>query len=148
MCYDHNIRLYCCGWRAEVDVLGHDLSLRHDLVTPLRRVIYQGVLRHPQTFNVRAWLERKAARVFRGRSCTKRPCTPGKWSSQSATTTHKQGPFDMGSSNSRSCSIHCDNVISNWTWTWQKKGTFSLQQWPLSVLTQCPPGVSKDIWRH
>lgn len=68
-------RLRCWGswpWR-----LGHDLSLRHDLVTPLLRLIYQGVLRHPQTFNVRAWLERKAARVFRGRSCTKRPCTPG-----------------------------------------------------------------------
>lgn len=35
--------------------------------------VFQG---HPQTFNIRAWLERKAARVFRGRSCTKRPCTP------------------------------------------------------------------------
>lgn len=68
-------RLSCCGsWPCP---LGHDLSLRHDLVTPLLRVICQGVLRHPQTFNERAWLERKAASVFRGRSCTKRPCTPG-----------------------------------------------------------------------
>lgn len=65
------------GWGSWPWPLGHDLSLRHDLVTPLLRVICQGVLRHPQTFNVRAWLERKAARVFRGRSCTKRPCTPG-----------------------------------------------------------------------
>lgn len=63
------------GW--SVRVLDLDVSLRHDLVTPLLRVICQGVFRHPQTFNVRAWLERKAARVFRGRSCTKRPCTPG-----------------------------------------------------------------------
>lgn len=66
--------------------LGHCLSLRHDLVTPLLRVIYRGVWRHPQTFNIRAWLERKAARVFRGRSCTKRPCTPGKWSFHYPTT--------------------------------------------------------------
>ena len=44
------------------------------------QVIDQGVWRHPQTFNIRAWLERKAARVFRGRSCAKRPYTPGKWS--------------------------------------------------------------------
>lgn len=78
------LRLYRSGMESRgsaVGVLDLDLlamtSLRHDLVTPLLRVICQGVLRHPQTFNVRAWLERKAARVFRGRSCTKRPCTPG-----------------------------------------------------------------------
>lgn len=65
--------------------LRHWLSLRHDLVTPPLRVIYGGVWGHPQTFNIRAWLERKAARVFRGRSCTKEPCTPGKWSFQSVT---------------------------------------------------------------
>lgn len=66
-----------------------------------------GVFRHPQTFNVRAWLERKAARVFKGRSCTKRPCTPGKWSFQSAghSKRSKPAPFLMVSCNRSSCSI-------------------------------------------
>jgi len=68
-----------CVWRAEVGggvprLYRTPALFAARLCDTLLRFIRLGCW-HPQTFNIRAWLERKAARVFRGRSCTKRPYT-------------------------------------------------------------------------